>query len=869
VTANAKTTRGIGKIFSTLLILETAKENAGLLRATMSSLLAANRPIAENALRNLFDFKAKVDANLSSPAMVLSAKSASALSEYRNSKPWQEVDRVFALMVGKAGEGKFGVDAGGFFASITRQIDDIGGICQGETETINNKLGSVQEEVSSEFRFDMLAFALTLFLTLAMTFFVFRSAMQPIRQLTAEFQRVREAALRGELSERGLPERINFEFRSIIIGANEILEALIAPMTRAVEVLNGIGRGEIPPKIEDVSYGDFNTLKESLNACIDNINALVHDANRLAGAAVKGELSARADASRHSGDYRKIIEGVNAAMEAVIGPLNKAADCVRKISKGDIPPKITEGFSGDFDALKKSLNVCIENIQSLVTDANMLAEAAVAGKLSTRVDAAKHSGDFRKIIEGVNGVMDAVVGPLGKAAVCIDRISKGDMPPKIPGTFSGDFNTLINNINVCIDNIFALVADANMLARAGIEGRLSTRAETKKHNGEFGKIVGGVNSALDAFIGPLKESAECLAAMAGGDLDIAVAGDYPGDHSIVKNALNTTLDSFNEILRQVQAAAAQVYSGASQVADSSMSLSQGATEQAASLEEITSSMTELASQTKINAENAAHANKLALGTRESAMQGAKQMQETVAAMNEIKEASENIAKIIKVIDAIAFQTNLLALNAAVEAARAGKHGKGFAVVAEEVRSLAGRSAKAAREISELIEGSVRKVETGSMMAGRSGESLNEIVAAVVKVSDLIGEIATASNEQAQGIGQINQGLSQIDNVTQQNSANAEETASASEELSEQALSLDRTLSRFKLRNHDHANDLAPVAGPASQRVSARKAPKSLPPGAGTPAAMEWGGSVRKTKGILQTGSGDVSPPKGADFGDDW
>ncbi len=318
-------------------------------------------------------------------------------------------------------------------------------------------------------------------------------------------------------------------------------------------------------------------------------------------------------------------------------------------------------------------------------------------------------------------------------------------------------------------------------------------------NMDRGDEIGRMAAVMDRFSDSLQEEmVTSLEKLADGDLTFDATPHDEAD--VIRNSLKKTGDDLNVMIGDILTATEQVASGAGQVSDASQALSQGATEQAASLEEITSSMTEMASQTKLNAENAAQANQLAGQTRAAAEGGNAKMQEMVKAMGEINEAGENISKIIKVIDEIAFQTNLLALNAAVEAARAGRHGKGFAVVAEEVRNLAARSAKAAKETAELIEGSVEKTRNGTQIAEATSEALAEIVSSVTKVTDLVGEIAAASNEQAQGINQTNQALSQIDQVTQQNTASAEESAAASEELSGQAMHMKEMMTRFKLRD---------------------------------------------------------------------
>ncbi len=319
--------------------------------------------------------------------------------------------------------------------------------------------------------------------------------------------------------------------------------------------------------------------------------------------------------------------------------------------------------------------------------------------------------------------------------------------------------------------------------------------------------IGQMANTLDKYADDLQNgTVKALNMLANGDLTFEAKAKDADD--VLGNALQKAGDDLNMMVGEINMSADQIASGANQVSDSSQSLSQGATESAASLEQISASMTQLASQTTTNAENANQANQLSQQARDEAEIGNRQMADLVSAMAEINDASQNISKIIKVIDEIAFQTNLLALNAAVEAARAGKHGKGFAVVAEEVRNLAARSAKAAKETAHLIEGSVVKVQNGTGLADKTAEALTGIVASSTKVTDLVGEIAAASNEQANGIAQVNQGLGQIEQVTQQNTAASEQGAAAAQELSSQAAQLSEMLARFTTRDSGHRNAMS-------------------------------------------------------------
>jgi len=528
---------------------------------------------------------------------------------------------------------------------------------------------------------------------------------------------------------------------------------------------------------------------------------LIEESKKLAKAVNDGDLGVRGDAEKTNFEFRGVIEGINKIMDSFIKPLNHTAEYVDRISKGDIPEKITDEYKGDFKKIINNLNRCIDAVKELINDTNGLAASAVAGKLSERADASKHHGDFKKIVEGVNDTLDAVIGPLSTAARYVDRISRGDIPEKITDEYKGDFNELKNNLNQCIDAIGKLIDDSSGLAKTAVNGELDERADLSRHHGDFKKIVKGVNDTLDAVIKPIQEAVRCLSEIAEGNLALEMSGEYRGEHAVLKNSLNATIDSMNEILGQVYISADQVNTGSRQVSDASQALSEGATASASSLEEISSSMQQINSQIEKTAANSMEADNLASAAKISAEAGSEKMGQMMCAMNDINESASNISKIIKTIDEIAFQTNLLALNAAVEAARAGRHGKGFTVVAEEVRSLAQRSAKAAKETAEMIENSRKKAGDGTRIASETAGSLNEMVGQIKRISDIIGEIAAASKEEALGIHQINQGLGQVDQVTQQNTATAEESAAASQQLSAQAVELKGILEKFKLKNN--------------------------------------------------------------------
>ena len=555
-----------------------------------------------------------------------------------------------------------------------------------------------------------------------------------------------------------------------IVMAIVITRLITKPMSEAVYALDNVMKGNFNINLnrKNISKDEVGMLTDSIIGLVDTVKTIVDDLSNAHKQYIQlGNIHFNIDNTKYQGSYNEMIGLVNGLLSQVTTDILEVADILDHVGDGDFAKEINEEvWVGDWAAIPKALNNLTANLKGVSAEVTDMIDATAAkGDLNFRTDADSYKGDWQKIMLGLNDVAKAVGEPLKVIEVAMEEMKNG---------------------NLDLESI-----DRKIIA-AGVN------PNPTHYSGSFRSILVAYDDTIKAIALYVSEIADNLAAISSGDLTAMVSREYLGDFSAIKDSINNISSTLNKTMSEISTAAEQVLTGANQISTSAIDLASGAQEQASSVQELTATMDIINRQTKQNADNALGANELSNMSTKNAHEGNEAMKNMLVAMVQINESSKSISAIIKAIQDIAFQTNLLSLNASVEAARAGEHGRGFSVVADEVRNLAVRSQQSATETTELIKDTISRVESGSNIAEITSTSLDVIVKNATEVLEIINRISTSSQEQAEAIGQVSDGLEQISKVTQNNSAVSEETAAAAEELNSQAEVLRQLVSYFKL-----------------------------------------------------------------------
>ena len=541
------------------------------------------------------------------------------------------------------------------------------------------------------------------------------------------------------------------------------------PIKGVVGVLHEVSKGNFNVNINpNLSNDEIGLLQHDIYKLVEVVRAMVDDLTKAYSEyMVVGKADHAIKNPIYQNSFEEAIKLVNSLLSGNTSCIMGLAAVLDQLSDGDFDVNIkVEDWPGDWAVVPQTIDRLTGNLEGVSTEiAAMIEAASVKGDMSFRTNADKYKGDWHKIMAGINDIAKAV-----------------DLP----------MLTIKESLETMRSGCFDLGELDKRLVEKGIE------ADVENYNGDFKAIMVTIEDTMTDIASYINELEKVLAQMASGDLRNKISRNYVGSFDLIKHSVNNISSTLQKTMSEISVAADQVLSGANQISNSATDMANGAQEQASSVQELNAAIDLINQQTKQNAESAFTANELSDKSAANAQEGNDAMKQTVEAMAQIKESSDNISKIIKTIQDIAFQTNLLALNASVEAARAGEHGKGFSVVADEVRTLAGRSQDAANETTTLIQDSIERVETGSSIAETTSKSLDSIVIGSSEVSEIIGDISKASQEQTEAVGQISDGLVQISKVTQGNSAVSEETAAAAEELNSQAEVLRQLVAFFKL-----------------------------------------------------------------------
>ncbi|MCC4633952.1 methyl-accepting chemotaxis protein [Xanthomonas dyei] len=577
-----------------------------------------------------------------------------------------------------------------------------------------------------------------------------------------------------------------------------LADAANAEATRANDALKSLGTA---------LEGSDAQADTQWNAALDALGQTMQDLSSISLQALQRQ-SERHLVDAHNAMYQAVAGlSLLALLIAALGwytlsnltrNVRRAATVAANIAQGELDERIAPPSLDETGQLLDNMRQMQEQVQRVLAAQSEMAQRHDAGQISYRMQAESFPGAYGTMVRDTNALVGSHIAVKMQLAQIMSRYAIGDLSQDMQ-RLPGEKAVLTDTMDTVKANLSAMNSEIKLLAQAAANGDFSVRGDAQRFQHDFRAMVDSLNQLMSTADANLQSLSTVLQAIAAGDLTSRMQGDFHGVFARMRDDANATVTQLADIVGRIQRSTDAINDAASEIASGNQDLSQRTEQQAANLEETAASMEELTSTVRNNAEHAKRASQLVVGAATVASQGGEVVGQVVGTMAGIQAASRKIADIIGVIDGIAFQTNILALNAAVEAARAGEQGRGFAVVASEVRTLAQRSAGAAKEIKHLIDDSVSRVEHGNQLVGQAGRTMQDIVDSVQSVATIMHEISEASLQQSQGIEQVGQTVTQMDQATQQNAALVEEATAAARAMEEQAQQLRDAVSVFQVK----------------------------------------------------------------------